>query len=250
MKITLSKLSTKELATLAESTISISKNVRYTFLADNELLKKLEETFGIYRTLYNKVTFSGKGKTVAQADKNRTKEFNNFRDYLKGYAGIALLANNNSAKELYAILKVLGASVTKLTYAAKTAHFRRFIEEFSQEKNKQRLSDIGLTEVFEEFKNVQKEFDEVYSDQIATNSELRSTPSATKNRTELETFLNAYFVFIRAMQKNENWKALYSEINELIKSLRPNDNKTEKKSNKEKEPEKKENTEMNNEAKS
>lgn len=222
MKITLSKLSTKELATLAESTISISKSGKYTFVESNELLKELEENFKVYSAVYTKLSFSGKGKSVAEADKNRDKIYNGLRDYIKGYAGLEPLPHNAKARTIYAIFKQYGTGLTKLKYIEETALLRKFIEEMNKPENLSLLEDLGVKGVFELLKQSQNDFDAIYAEQITSNSELRNLPSASKIRIDLEEYLRAYFTFIKVMQKSPEWKVLYNEINELIKSVKPN----------------------------
>lgn len=233
MKITLSKLNTKELATLTETTISISKSGKYTFVESNELLKQVEEIFNVYRIVYTKSTFSGKGKSVAEADKNRDKLYNGLRDYIKGYAGLEPLPHNAKAKTIYAVFKKYGTGLSKLKYVEQTAQLRKFLEEMNLPENLLLLEDLGVKAVLELLKQAQDDFDVIYAEQIASNSELRNIPSASKVRTELEEYLRAYFTFIKVMQKSPEWKPLYNEINELVKSVKPNI--SEKKSN---EPEK------------
>lgn len=234
MKITLSKLSTKELATLTETTISISKSGKYTFVESNELLKQVEGIFKIYRIVYTKSTFSGKGKSVAEADRHRDKLYNGLRDYIKGYAGLEPLPHSAKAKTIYALFKKYGTGLTKLKYAEQTAQLRKFLEETSLPENLLLLEDLGVKDILEMLKQAQDDFDAVYVEQITSNSELRNIPSATKIRSELEEYLRAYFTFIKAMQKSPEWKPLYNEINELVKSIKPNS--SEKKNNKPEEP--------------
>ncbi len=222
MKITLSKLNTKELATLTETTISISKNGKYKFVENNELLKNLEEFFGVYSNAYNKLSFSGKGKSVAEADKNRDKIYSNLRDYIKGYAGLEQLPHNAKAQTIYNLFKQYGTRLTRLNYAEETAQLRKFIEEMNKPENLSLLEDLGVKVVFESLKQAQEDFDVIYAEQIASNSELRNIPSASKSRAELEEYLRAYFTFVKVMQKNPDWKLLYNEINELVKSIKPN----------------------------
>ncbi|ATA90437.1 DUF6261 family protein [Capnocytophaga stomatis] len=234
MKITLSKLNTKELATLTETTISISKSGKYTFVESNELLKQVEEIFKVYRTVYTKSTFSGKGKSVAEADRHRDKLYNGLRDYIKGYAGLEPLPHNAKAKTIYAVFKKYGTRLAKLKYAEQTAQLRKFLEEMNLPENLLLLEDLGVKAILDLLKQAQDDFDVIYAEQIASNSELRNIPSATKIRSELEEYLRAYFTFIKAMQKSPEWKPLYNEINELVKSIKPNS--SEKKNNKPEEP--------------
>ncbi|CEN39597.1 DUF6261 family protein [Capnocytophaga cynodegmi] len=202
MKITLSKLNTKELATLTETTISISKSGKYTFVESNELLKQVEEIFNVYRIVYTKSTFSGKGKSVAEADKNRDKLYNGLRDYIKGYAGLEPLPHNAKAKTIYAVFKKYGTGLSKLKYVEQTAQLRKFLEEMNLPENLLLLEDLGVKAVLELLKQAQDDFDVIYAEQIASNSELRNIPSASKVRTELEEYLRAYFTFIKVMQKS------------------------------------------------
>lgn len=230
MKIVLSRLSTKELATLTELVLSISKSGKYKMIEKNDLLKKVEETFAQYSEVYSKLTYSGKGKTVAAADKKRDKLYAGMRDFLKGYIRLEVLEHTSSAKMIYEVFKKFGLNISQLNYVEATAQYRKFLEELSEPIYTEHLENLALTSVLELIKQAQVEFDAIYSEQIAINSELRNIPSASSSRGDLEKMLRAYFTYISAMVSNADFLALKNEISELVKSVKPNG--TEKKDDK------------------
>jgi len=71
MKITLSKLSTKDLATLTQRIINVSESGTYTVITNHPLLSDLKLKYADYDAVYAKQIYSGKGNEVAQADKER-----------------------------------------------------------------------------------------------------------------------------------------------------------------------------------
>ena len=62
MKITLTSLSTKNLATLAQRIINSSQTGNYTIVENHPLLLSLIASYQNYDTVYTKLTYSGKGK--------------------------------------------------------------------------------------------------------------------------------------------------------------------------------------------
>ena len=79
MKITFQKISTKNLATLAERIISSSKNGQYKVVENHELLLAVENEYKPYDTVYSKLTYSGKGPEIAEADETRDKAFSSLK---------------------------------------------------------------------------------------------------------------------------------------------------------------------------
>ena len=94
MKVTLSRLTTKDLATLAKRTINSSKNGQHKVAENTPLLAELERIYTIYDRVYTKQTFSGKGKTVATAHKERIQVFTNLKNFLFGYHQIEIVPND------------------------------------------------------------------------------------------------------------------------------------------------------------
>ena len=84
MKITLQKISTKDLATLAQRIISYFKNGNYTVVHNHDLLIALKKENTLFDKVYAKLAFSGKGQTVAEADRTRDHLFSGMNKFLKG----------------------------------------------------------------------------------------------------------------------------------------------------------------------
>ncbi|CAD7800053.1 hypothetical protein CHRY9390_00575 [Chryseobacterium aquaeductus] len=67
MKIALTELKTKDLATLAQRIISISRSGKYPVIANHPLLGVLESSYADYDVVYAKQIYSRKGKDVAES---------------------------------------------------------------------------------------------------------------------------------------------------------------------------------------
>ncbi len=65
MKITLSDLNTKDLATLVQRSITASDSGKYAVISNHPLLSELKTIYTEYDAVYTKSTFSGKGNNVA-----------------------------------------------------------------------------------------------------------------------------------------------------------------------------------------
>lgn len=220
MKISLVRLTTKELATLSNRVIESSKSGKYQLKGDNPLLTEVEKHYADYDAVYTKQVYSGKGKSVAQADEERDRTFTNIKNFLWGYQQVASAPNADKAKDLYEIIKQFGVNLSRLSYAEETAQLKKLIEELDQSEHQEKLTALHLHTEFETLKNQQQVFETLYSEQAEANADLRSLPSATAIRKDLEKSLRAYLDFVAVMKNQPEWKELYQEINELVKAFR------------------------------
>lgn len=220
MKITLARLSTKDLATLAERTIEASKNGKNSVSEPNPLLGEVEKIYTDYDAVYAKQIYSGKGKSVAQADEERDKVFAGFKNFLWGYRQIPLMPNADNAEKLYQLIKLFGVDIDRMSYAEETAQLKKLIEELEKPENKAMISALGLEAVFTELKQKQTDFEQIFSEQAIANADLRKLPSASSIRKTLEKALRTYFSFLSTMKPHSQWNALYLEVSELVKAAR------------------------------
>jgi hypothetical protein len=98
MKISLQRVSTKDLATLTERTITLSTSGKYPVLANHPLMNELTTHYAAYDAVYTKKTFSGKGKDVAAADHDRDVAFSCIKAFLNGYRQIVSVPNFQDAE--------------------------------------------------------------------------------------------------------------------------------------------------------
>ena len=231
MKITLQKLSTKDLATLAQRIINSSKNGNYTVVENHELLLSIEEQYSIYDKVYAKLAFSGKGQTVAEADRTRDHLFSGMKKFLKGYEGLPSLDNYQIAMDVLSIFKTHGLDLDKLSYSAETAQMKKLIEELEKPETLNKLSALNLETIFNQLKTAQADFEAIYAEQAEANADLRQLPSASTIRKNLEVAIKNYLNLLTAMKNVENWKLIYADINEIVKAAK-NSTITAKNSNK------------------
>lgn len=221
LKIHFKKLTTKALADLAKQTLTIAQDGKYKMTEGKELLKNVVTQYEAYSVTYNKVSYSGKGKSVAELDKQRAQIYKKLRIYLQGCIQVESLPTYNQAVAVYEYFKKYGLKLTSLTYAEESAQLTRLLTDLDTEENLQRLDDLSVKSLFEELKKVQAEFEKMYTEQIQTNAELRKLPSATQSRASLEDSLRNYYTFVSVMKGVGNWQMLYLELSELIKSVKP-----------------------------
>ncbi len=219
MKITFSNISTKSLSTLAERVIKSSKNGNFTVTENNPLLLKIEDEYQQYEKAYSKLTYSGKGAEVAEADSKRDKTFNDLKVFLSGYSRIDSVPNSQEAKELYQVIKQLGLKIDRLSYAQETAMMKKIIEELETTENQNKLTALNLTNTFNQLKTEQENFETLYAEQAEANADLHNLPSATELREGLENALRNYFNLLTAMKDVEGWELIYAEINEIVKGI-------------------------------
>lgn len=220
MKITLARLSTKDLATLTQRLIEVSKNGKNKPKQDNPLLTEVENHYTDYDAVYAKQVISGKGKTVAQADDERDKIFVALKNFLWGYRQIPTMPNADKAEKLYQVIKSFGTNLNKLSYSEETAQLKKLIDEFEKAENQQMLSDLSLQEIVLDLKQKQADFEQIFLEQATSNADLKKLPSASVARKTLEKSLRAYLDFLSVMKNQPEWKGLYLEVNELVKSAK------------------------------
>lgn len=106
MKISLVRLSTKDLATLAQRIISNIQSGKYPVISNHPLTATLQTSYTEYDVVYTKQIYSGKGKDVATADHERDVAYTNLKAFLNGYRKLQTAPNYQSAKICTAFSKL------------------------------------------------------------------------------------------------------------------------------------------------
>lgn len=220
MKISLVRLTTKNLATLALRVIEASKMGKTQLGQQQPMLMDLEEKYRAYDEVYTKQTFSGKGKSVAEADEARDKAFSNLKNFLWGYRQVSSVPNADQAGELYEVIKLFGTDIDRLSYSAQSAQMKKLIEELDKPENTMKINVLSLSAAFMELKTKHQHFEQLYTEQVEANANLRKMPSATAIRRDLEKSLKSYLDLISIMKTQPDWADFYQEVNELVKSAR------------------------------
>lgn len=220
MEIALTKLSTKDLATLAQRIISNAQSEKYPVIANHPLVTTLQNSYAEYDKVYTKQAFSGKGKDVATADHERDVAYSNLKAFLNGYRKLPSAANHQAAEDLYGVFRSFGLDADRLSYSSQTAQMKKLIEELESAGNKQKIKSLGLENAFSEMKDSQEAFEVIFAEQAVANADLRQMKSATAIRKELQKILKSYIGLVTAMKDVQDWKTLYSDTNELVKAAK------------------------------
>jgi len=223
MKITLRKLSTKDLATLAQRTINTSESGNYPVIAGHPLLAELKLKYADYDAVYTKMTFSGKGNDVANSDNERDLAFTTLKTFLNSYRKMLTLSGYQSAEDLYQIFRQFGLNLDRMSYSSQTAQMKKLIEELEKPENRQNLTALSLTTAFDEMKDRQMAFETIFAEQAGANADLRNQKSASGIRKDLEKTLKSFFGLLTAMKDVTDWKLFYNDVNELVKAAKNSD---------------------------
>lgn len=219
MKIALRKLSTKDLATLCERLIKLSRQEKFKSLLENHpLVNELISAYHSYDQSYSKNTYSGKGETVAEADRKRDELFVGIRSYLQGYLKLKSLPYYAEAEALYSIFKTHGLKLDSLSYSSESAQMKQLLADLAQVENQTRIGKLALTTAYSQLQSAQQAFEQIFAEQAQANAELRQQKSATSLRKDVEEKLRNYLAFINAMQSVNGWQPLYLDINEILKA--------------------------------
>ncbi|WP_312301012.1 DUF6261 family protein [Chryseobacterium sp.] len=220
MKIALTELSTKDLATLAQRIISNTQSGKYPVITNHPLLEALEASYAEYDKVYTKQIYSGKGVDVATADQERDIAYRNLKAFLNGYRKLSTAKNYQAAEELYMVFKSFGLNIDRLSYSSQTAQMKKLIEQLETPENKQKISLLALENAFAEMKGKQETFESLFADQAVANADLRQMTSASAIRKDLEKNLKSYFNLLTAMKDVSGWELFYNDTNELVKAAK------------------------------
>ncbi len=218
MKITFNKISTKNLATLAERIISSSKNGQYKVVENHELLLAVENEYKPYDVVYSKLTYSGKGSEIAEADETRDKAFSSLKLFLKSYKDLPSMPDVIEAQALYDVFEQFGLDIDRMNYAEESAQMKKLIEALEKPENLARLTTLRLDTSFGKLKDAQERFEALYAIQAEANADLRTLPSASAIRRRLERALRDYIGLLTAMRNVPGWEMIYADIHELVKA--------------------------------
>lgn len=224
MKITLRKLSTKDLATLSQRVISTSESGKYPVINNHPLLAEFKTKYADYDAVYTKMAFSGKGNEVADADRERDQAFTSLKAFLSSYRKMVSLPNYQLADDLYKVFKQFGLDLDRMSYSSQTAQMKKLIEELEKSENSQKLKALSLEDAFTDMKTKQTDFEKLFAEQASANADLRNQKSASGIRKDLEKSLKSFLNLITAMKDVSDWKLFYADINELVKAAKNSNN--------------------------
>ena len=220
MKISLVRLSTKDLATLAQRIISNIQSGKYPVISNHPLTATLQNSYNEYEAVYTKQIYSGKGKDVATADHERDVAYANLKSFLDGYRKLQSAPNYQSAEDLYGVFKTLGLDLDRLSYSSQTAQMKKLIEALESPENQQKIALLSLNTAFADMKTKHEAFETIFGEQAEANADLRQMTSASAIRRDVEKNLKTYLNLLTAMKDVSGWELLYSDTNELVKAAK------------------------------
>jgi hypothetical protein len=220
MKISLQRVSTKDLATLTERTLTVSTSGKYPVLTNHPLMNELTTRYADYSEVYTKKTFSGKGKDVAAADHDRDVAFSVIKAFLNGYRQVVSVPNYQDAEDLYQIFVHFGLDLDRMSYSSQTAQMKKLIEALERPENTQKIVNLSLSIAFLEMKNKHEYFEDIFEEQTEVNAGLRQMESASSVRRTLERTLRSYLNMLTALKDVHDWKDAYAEVSELVKAAK------------------------------
>jgi len=220
MKISLQRLSTKDLATLTQRILELSNSGKYAILNNHPLVTELAAKYADYDLVYTKQTFSGKGKDVATADGERDRAFSSLKAFLDGYRQLSSAPNFQAAEDLYQVFVEFGLDLDRMSYSSQTAQMKKLIEALELPENAQKLASLSVSTAFTEMKSKHHNFETIFSEQTNANAGLRQMASASSIRRDLGQILKAFLNLLTAMNNATDWKNVYAEVYELIKAAK------------------------------
>lgn len=220
MNINLARLTTKNLATLAQRVINASQQGNYTLVQAHTLFNALADSYQNYDAVYTKLTYSGRGKAVNAAHKARVLAFNNLKNFLNAYRKLPLLNNYGQANTLFLVFKRFGLNISGFSYSKLSAVLKKLIEALEKPENRAAVANLNLTDVVQDLISKHTNFELLFAEQAEANAELRNMGNATVIRKDLERVLRSYLNMITALKDLPEWDKLYLELNEIVKAAK------------------------------
>lgn len=218
MKIGLAKLSTRELAVLSEQIIRATKASQAEEAKNSVFLRELDEVYTEYAEVITKATYSGKGVSVAQINKNRMLSLRAFKTIIEGFSKVEATPQFEDAKRIQELLNSYGTAFDRLGYAEQTAVINRLLKDLDTPAFLVKLQKMSLEPLFNLLKQQQELFKKVYEEQAEANTELRKIKSASNMRREMEKALKRFLDYTTLMMNNPAWQPLYYLLNEYVKA--------------------------------
>ena len=216
--MSLSTLSTKDLAALCQRSIVVSDEPAFDVVKNNPLLAALKADYSIYDSAYAKKSSSGKGDLLLQADDNRDVPFGALKAILVGHIRAVSSPFNKDAVDIYAVIEKYGLDLNTFKYAEETAQMKKLIEELDKPENVSKIENMMLTPIVEQLKDAQTAFEGLFNEVAGENAELRLLDSATNLRKRLHSVMHSYFGMVKAMSSQPGWRELYAKLDELFKA--------------------------------
>lgn len=218
MKAKLSRFPVSSLGSLASDTITISKKPVNSVVANNALLKEVEDTHTKFFAVFGKRSFSGLGSSVEEGDIYRDEPLRGMKSILKGFSKVSDYPYQKDAIALLDIMDQLGGDIENQDYGSENESLEKLIVEYDKPENTVRLKNLSLTELYSTLKTRHTGFMDLYFQQTDSNAALRRQGSASQLHNALAESLRNYFGLVNAMRNVPGWQALYSELDEVIKA--------------------------------
>lgn len=218
LQIPFSRLAVTILGWLARNAIKITKKNTDTAIADNPLFEEVENKYAMYDAVLLKDVYSGMGPEVKNADLKRDQAFYGFLNLLKGLA-VFESDNAKAAAELYQLITDKG-TIRGLSYGDESELLYKIFDMLDTEESQTLITTAGVDQQYLFLKTTQNNFQEIFLEQAEANSALRQMQSASSIRNELEEALRNFFGFVSVMRKQPEYKNLYADLNEIIKSAK------------------------------
>ena len=218
LRIKYSGLSTKQLDYLSEQTIALSEINENNSVIANPVFDQVKKTHEKYCVVVMKQTYSGLGSLLNERDIRRDSYFLKLGNIVSGFAVFENSPKQESALLLKKIFDEAG-SISHLGYANESVVIDDVNKKLSTPESINAAATLGVTFEVDALANAQREFNELYIEQVNANSDLRKQPSASSMRSELEDALRSYYGLVSAMKSSPLWEDIYSDLTELLKKF-------------------------------
>jgi len=218
MQLSLSNLSTKDLAALSQRTIAISDEAAFAVVKDNPLLAAVKIVYQTYDSIYTKKVYSGKSDLLFDADRKRDVTYYALKDILGAHARLSSSPYQQAAADIFAVFVKYGLDLTTYKYAEETAQLKKMLEELDSPVNVAKIESMLLTPLVHQLKDDQTAFEKLFNEVAGENAELRMMESASSYRKTMETALRNYYNVVKAMNTQPGWRELYAKLDEAVKA--------------------------------
>ena len=220
MKTSFRYSSNAEVSGITLDVLNISKQSSAPGIAENPLLKAIEDTHAPFHQAVLREPTTKVGKELTKRNRKRIKMANALRGLLRQ---ITKFSNTTRSEPAEAILKEWDKLINPTSgndYDEVSAYMSKLIALLKSESLQPHFTLLSLADAVTDVETAETDFQTLYMEQTRANAELRLQGSATQHRPAVEKALGNYLKFITVMRGQPGYDVLYSKLNEAIKTAK------------------------------
>ena len=219
MKANWRRLSTRSLGAAIKRVINVTNLNENATAKNHPLFAALTESYSHFAPLIPKSPTSGMSSTVRQLAAQVYGYLQGIRKIAEGAALFPDTEKGAAGIEVAKIIKKGGKIYNQNTGEADFST-TTVVAELNKPENAPYITALGLTAELQALTEAKARHDTQDTQRVDAESALRQTDTATNARPEMESTLKDWLNLVTSMRKQDGWKDLYHDLNEVVKSAK------------------------------